>query len=230
MAVLDLLPPGPPELRRDWVLHALREAIATGRLRPGDRLIERDLSKETGLSRGPIREAILLLEQEGLVVSQSYRGAQVAEVTGDEVVEMLLPMRMVLERYAFRRAHAKLGEADHEALERLVDQMDAMADAGDTRGVVDTDIRFHEYVITRCGSTQCERSWRSIVARVRAYFYADAPRHGSLHDVTVQHRRLLGAMRGDDEQALLAAVVEHIQDRPVFGADVPEPSGSERAE
>lgn len=218
MTALDMLPQGPPELRRSWLLESLREAIANGSLRPGDRLIERDISARTGLSRGPVREAILLLEQEGLVVSQSYRGAQVAGVSAEEVENMLVPIRIVLEKFAFRHAAGRLTEDDHAELARLVEQMHVAANASDVRTVVDADMRFHEYVITRCGWPHCERSWRSIAARVRAYFWTDASQHRSLHDVAAQHEALLEALRGKDEKALEAAVVDHVHDRPGFGA------------
>lgn len=209
-----MLPQGPPELRRNWVLQALRDAIAAGDLRPGDRLVERDISARTGVSRGPVREAILLLEQEGMVVSESYRGAQVAEVSAEEAENMLLPIRVVLEKFAFRHAAARLTAADHDALAGLVADMHEAADAADRREVVDTDVRFHEYVIERCGWPHCERTWRGIVARVRAYFWTDAPHHRSLHDVAAQHQVLLDALRSGDEAALEAAVVAHIHDRP----------------
>jgi DNA-binding GntR family transcriptional regulator len=198
-------------------LQALREAIANGDLRPGDRLVERDISARTGLSRGPVREAILVLEQEGLVVSQSYRGAAVAEVSTEEVENMLVPIRIVLEKFAFRHAAERLSASDHNELAELVKQMHSAAAAKDVRTVVDADMRFHEYVIARCGWPQCERNWRSIAARVRAYFWTDATHHRSLHDVAAQHRVLLKALKAGDEQALVDAVVTHIQDRPGFG-------------
>lgn len=214
---LDALPDGPPQLRRHWLVGALREAIATGELRPGDRLIERDISGRTGVSRGPVREALLLLEQEGLVVSHSYRGARVASVSREEAEQMLLPMRVVLEQFAFRHALPHLTDADFEELERLVADMHRAAEAGDARGVVNADVRFHEYLIGRSGWPHCEQVWRTIVSRVRAYFYDDAPRHSSLDDVTLQHRALIDALRTKDEQTVMDAVVEHIRERPTFG-------------
>src|SRR5882724_2906533 len=228
LSALDMLPQGPPELRRSWLLEALREAIANGNLRPGDRLVERDISARTGLSRGPVREAILLLEQEGLVVSQSYRGAAVAGVSTEEVENMLVPIRVVLEKFAFRHAAGRLTEADHKSLAELVEQMHTAANADDVRTVVDADMRFHEYVITRCGWQHCERSWRSIAARVRAYFWTDASQHRSLHDVAAQHQKLLDALRSGNEKKLVAAVEEHIKDRPGFGGSPGEPTTSKK--
>lgn len=221
MGLLDSLPQGPPELRRSWILQALREAIASGELMPGDRLVERDISTRTGVSRGPVREAILVLEQEGLVVSHSYRGAQVAEVSAEEAEQILLPIRVVLEKFAFRRAAGRFTDEDHQALRSMIDEMARAAADRDTRALADADIRFHEYVISRSGSPHCERTWHSIVARVRAYFFTDAPHHHSMSDVAEQHTVLLEALRSGSEERLLAAVVEHIETRPAFGGHSP---------
>lgn len=205
---------GPPESRRDWIVQLLREAIAKGELRPGDRLVEREISTRTGVSRGPVREAILLLHQEGLVTSYSYRGAQVAEVSAEEADEVLLPLREVLERFAFRHAAGRLTETDFAALAKLVDDMHAAAERDDRQAVVDADIRFHDYVVSRSGWPSYEHRWRSLVARIRSYFWTDAPRHGSLHDIAVQHQALLDVLRSGDGEQIAAAVGAHIHDRP----------------
>ena len=75
-----------------------------GRYEPGERLIEATLSSELGTSRGPVREALRQLENEGLVMSFPYRGAVVLGVSDEEVQEVLIPIRLTLERYSFVHA------------------------------------------------------------------------------------------------------------------------------
>src|SRR5262245_2591404 len=89
---------------RHQVLETLREAIITGRFQPGNRLVEEELCLQLGVSRGPVREALRQLEQEGLVVSFPYRATEVIGVSEEEVREVLIPMRLTLERFAFRHA------------------------------------------------------------------------------------------------------------------------------
>jgi DNA-binding GntR family transcriptional regulator len=127
---------------------------------------------------------------------------------------MLLPIRIVLEKFAFRHAAKKLTGDDYLQLEKLIADMRRAGDTADRSTIVEADIRFHEYVITRCGWPDCERNWRGIVARVRAYFWTDAPLHPSPHDIADQHQVLLDALRGSDEETLASAVIEHIQHRP----------------
>ncbi|MDH6283916.1 DNA-binding GntR family transcriptional regulator [Rhodococcus sp. LBL1] len=214
MTVLNLAPGGPPESRREWLLKSLRKAITSGQLSPGDRLVERDISAQTGVSRGPVREAIMLLEQEGLVVSHSFKGAAVVGVSREEAENVLIPIRLVLEEFAFRHASTKLSDADFAHLESLIEEMRAAAAEGDRQLLADADTRFHEAVIVQCGWLHCVQVWRSISPRVRMYFAQDAVEHASLDAVPAQHEELLLALRTRDPDKSAQAAREHIADRP----------------
>lgn len=218
---LESSPLRPPESRRHWLAHTLREAIARGEIRPGTRLVERDLSARTGVSRGPVREALLQLENEGLLVSRSYRGTEVVAVSEEEVEEILIPTRVVLERFAFRQARPRLTEDDYAKLEGLVEILRRAAKDGDRLTIVEADVKFHELVIIRSEKPHCEQLWRTIVPRVRAFFYDEAPRHKSLRNIVTEHRTLLEVLKRDDESALVAEVERHVVERPSFGGHGP---------
>ena len=196
--------------RGDRVAAALRQAIVEGPYRPGDRLVEVDLAAQLGTSRGPVREALRQLEQEGLVINYPYRGTLVADVSQEEIEEVRVPTRVIIERFAFKRAMPLLTDEDIEALTALVDQMRTAGRSGDADRLADADIRFHELVITRSGQTHCLQLWRTIQPRVRAYFRRDAPGHVTPDAVADQHQRLLEALVAGSVQALLEAVDDHI--------------------
>ncbi|MER8090972.1 GntR family transcriptional regulator [Streptomyces sp. NPDC058316] len=204
-------PPHPPESRRDWILRNLRERIAHGELPAGGRLIERDISVHYGISRGPVREAIMVLEQEGLVITHPYRGAVVTEVSQKEIEEILVPIRLVIEKAAFRAAAEVADQQLFEALAVLVEQMEsAAAEPLDAKALADLDVAFHETVITAAGHMQPLRIWRTIQPRVRAYFLRDAPHHENPHGVVDQHRSLLDALRSGDPERIGGEIAEHI--------------------
>ncbi|GAA2094224.1 GntR family transcriptional regulator [Streptomyces albiaxialis] len=204
-------PTSPPESRRDWILRNLRDRIAHGELAAGERLVERDISVHYGISRGPVREAIMVLEQEGLVVTHPYRGAVVAEITQKEIEEILVPIRLVIEKAAFRAAAEAADEELFGTLDALVRRMEsAAAEPLDAKALADLDVAFHEAVIAAADQTQSLRIWRTIQPRVRAYFLRDAPHHGTPGTVVDQHRALLVALRSGDAARAGAAVVEHI--------------------
>src|ERR687885_2825181 len=170
---LDALPRISDDSRRHRVVAALRGEIVAGRLRPGDRLVESDLSDRMGVSRGPIREALRQLEHEGLVISSPYRGTEVLGVSQEEVEQVLIPIRLILERFAFPHALRRMDEEDFERLEGLIRDISEAAERGDLDRIVGTEVAFHEFVISKSGQPHCSQIWRAIIPPGRAYFYAD---------------------------------------------------------
>lgn len=204
------LPRVSSESRRDRVASAVRDAIISGQLRPGHRLIEMELAAQLGTSRAPIREALRQLEQEGLVVSSPYRGTEVVGVSQDEIEQVLVPIRLTIERFAFQRALPLLDNGDLLLLQSLVDDMHAAADQENPERLADADVRFHEHVIIRSAQPHCLQMWRAIQPRVRAYFRRDAPTYGTQHALAVQHQELLDALTGREPGVVQAAVERHI--------------------
>jgi DNA-binding GntR family transcriptional regulator len=190
---------------------ALRTAIVEGRLRPGDRLKEVELAEQLGTSRAPVREALRQLEHEGLVASSPYRGTEVLGVSQDEVTEVLVPIRLTLESFAFSKALPLLTDADFETLRKLVARMREAGTRNDLDELAADDVRFHELVIERSGQPHCLQIWRSIEPRVRAYFRRDAPAHQRGDEIAEEHDELLRALQARDERALLKTLARHIQ-------------------
>ncbi len=200
----------PSQSRREQVAQILREAITEGRLKPGDRLIETDLANELGTSRAPVREALRQLEEQGLVASYPYRGSEVLGVSQDEVEQVLVPIRITLERFAYSRALGRLSEDDFHQLQELVDEMEAAAREGSTERLADADVRFHELIVVRSEQRHCLQIWKTIEPRVRAYFRRDAPAHADARTVPAQHQELLDVLRTGAEAAVLDAIDRHI--------------------
>ena len=220
--------PTPPELdppaqtavgakagpRGQQVIEILRTAIISGRFEPGDRLIESALSAELGTSRGPVREALRQLENEGLVMSFPYRGAVVLGVSDEEVHEVLIPIRLTLERHSFERALEKLTEDDFAELGKQIWLLEQAGKANDLIKLVEADLRFHEIVISASGQPHTVQIWRTIEPRIRAYFYR-YERFRSFEETVQEHRVLLEALQTRDPAIALAQLERHI--------DVPAP-------
>jgi DNA-binding GntR family transcriptional regulator len=195
--------------RREQVVDYLREAITVGRLADGERLIEERIARELEISRGPVREALRQLEHEGLVVSYPYRGAVVLGVSEEEIQEVLIPIRLTLERFSFSKALEQMDEADFAELAKEVWVMADAARAGELLRLVEADIRFHEYVLSRSGQPHTTQVWHSIAPRIRAYFF----RYGMVADleqIAIEHGQLLEAVQSRDRDRVLAAVERHI--------------------
>jgi DNA-binding GntR family transcriptional regulator len=189
----------------------LRGAIVDGRLAPGDRLKEVELADQLGISRAPVREALRQLEHEGLVVSLPYRVTEVLGVSQEEISEVLVPIRLTIESFAFARALPLLTEEDFGALTQLVTNMREAGAREDVDVLAADDVRFHELVIERSGRPHCLQIWRSIEPRVRAYFRRDAPAHTSPDELADEHEALLLALRSGEEAQVVATLARHIE-------------------
>jgi DNA-binding GntR family transcriptional regulator len=199
-----------PASMRQRATDVLRAAIISGRLVPGDRLKEAELSEQLGISRAPVREALRQLEHEGLVVSLPYRATEVLGISQEEIAEVLVPIRLTLETFAFRRALPLLSGDDFDALGVLVQTMRQAGAIGDLDALAEADVRFHELVIERSGQQHCLQIWRSIQPRVRAYFRRDAPIHSRADETADEHEELLDVLRRGDETQLLETLRHHI--------------------
>jgi DNA-binding GntR family transcriptional regulator len=195
---------------RQRITNVLRTAIVNGRLKPGDRIVEEEVSEQLKVSRGPVREALRQLEQEGLVISYPYRGTVVLGVSQEEVEEILVPIRLTLERFAFRQALPRLTVEDLDELANLVRAMQHAAAEGDLDQLAENDVRFHELVITRSGHPHCLQIWKTIEPRVRAHFRRDAPVHPSPFELPDEHQELLDALHTLDEATVLEVLERHI--------------------
>jgi len=198
--------------RREQVTDALREAIMTGKLADGERLIEDRIATELKTSRGPVREALRQLEHEGFVVSYPYRGAVVLGVSDEEVQEVLIPIRLTLERFSFAKALERMTDQDFAELAKEVWLMGEAARENDLVRSVEADVRFHEIVLDRSGQPHTTRVWRTIAPRIRAYFY----RYGLSADlarIATEHGELLTVLQSRDPEQVTAKVEHHIRVR-----------------
>ena len=193
--------------RGQQVVEILRSAIIMGSYEPGERLIEATLSTELGTSRGPVREALRQLENEGLVMSFPYRGAVVLGVSDEEVQEVLIPIRLTLERYSFMHALDRITEEEFAELGKQVWLMEQAAAADDLARHVEADLRFHEIVISASGQTHTVQIWRTIWPRIRAYFFRYG-RGQNLKRMVDEHRDLLAALQTRDPDVMLGAARE----------------------
>jgi DNA-binding GntR family transcriptional regulator len=213
--------------RGQQVIETLRTAIISGRFEPGERLIEARLSQELGTSRGPVREALRQLENDGLVMSFPYRGAMVLGVSDEEVHEVLIPIRLTLERYSFARAVEKMTDDDFAELGKQIWLMEQAGKASDLLKLVAADLRFHEIVISASGLLHTVQIWRTIEPRIRAYFYR-YERFRSFEETVEEHRVLLAALQTRDPATVWAQLERHI-DVPAPPAAPKVPSRVQRA-
>lgn len=128
---------------RDVVFQTLRGAILKGELKPGERLMELQLASKLGVSRTPIREAIRMLEQEGLAVTVPRKGAEVAKMT-EKDMEDVLQIRCSLEDLAVRLSCDNITSAEMQELKSAMEEFEERTKADDVTELARADVNFHE--------------------------------------------------------------------------------------
>jgi DNA-binding GntR family transcriptional regulator len=191
------------------VADALREAIMTGQLEDGERLIEERIARELKTSRGPVREALRQLEHEGFVRSYPYRGAVVLGVSDEEVQEVLVPVRLVLERFSFLKAAELMTDDQFAEVAKQVWLLGEAARANDLARSVDADMRLHELVLDYANQPHTAQVWSSIAPRIRAYFFRYG-RVSSLERIAEEHAELLAALQTRDADTIAGVLEQHI--------------------
>jgi DNA-binding GntR family transcriptional regulator len=140
---------------REEIREQLIEAILSGKLAPGARIVETRIAQQFGVSQGPVREALRDLELFGFVVSSPFRGTQVRKFSTEELLE-IYPIRAALEGVAARSAAVRINKATLDRLEVLLGQMREAAVRDDHRGEADADHNFHHAIVKASGNGMLE--------------------------------------------------------------------------
>jgi DNA-binding GntR family transcriptional regulator len=186
----------------------LRQAIAHGELKPGSQLGEAELARQLGVSRGPLREGMQRLTQEGLLVSIRNRGLFVIDMTADDVHDMYIA-REAIERAAARR----ILEGDHVAAgDELLGIVDEMAAAETPVEVSELDIAFHERMLQLARSPRLSRMHQTFITETRMCIHALDETYAKSEVRDKEHRALAEAIRKGDRDLIDRLLTAHMDD------------------
>jgi DNA-binding GntR family transcriptional regulator len=184
----------------------IRSSIIDGTLAPGSQLNEVELASSFGVSRGPVREALQRLIQEGLLRSEPHRGVFVP-VLADEDVDDVYLAREALETAAVRRI-VRLGRsaAAHQALESRVRAMRKSAEAGNWRALADNDLDFHAELVSASASPRLHRMFTTVLSETRLLLSVLTGSHAGREDLVEEHQRISDLIRDENPEAAIATL------------------------
>lgn len=204
---------------RDVVFQTLREAILRGDLKPGERLMELQLAAKLGVSRTPIREAIRMLQQEGLAVTIPRRGAEVAGMT-EKDMEDVLQIREALEVLAVQLATEKITAEAIEELEEKVAAFEAALETKDVKRIAQTDIDFHDKIYEAAGNPKLVtmlNNLREQIYRYRVEYLKDVQIYPRLME---EHREILEALKCKDKSHVMKMIKQHVDNQAEAVKDI----------
>lgn len=193
------------------VADRLRTAILAGHYGPGERLREEALAKATGVSRGPIREALVQLEREGLIVIQRNRGACVAQLSREDLDEVYT-LRVAIERLAVERAADRASEAALAEMQAVVDTISAYMDRGITvQEAAELDLAFHDLVYRSADHRRLLDTWSTLRPQIHILLLTRNVTNEDFRELVVpSHQLILDALRARDGAKAVAVTLDHL--------------------
>jgi DNA-binding GntR family transcriptional regulator len=193
----------------DVAAHRIRDAILSGELAPGEKIVEEQLCADFGISRAPLREALRMLAQQGLVEHLPRRGSRVADWSPSDILQ-LFALRHVLERHAIETA-LPLPDPD-AALQPVRAALDQMRSATDDLDRDDAHRMFHAAVVGLADNRQLDIALEPILLKLQlpmARNMREEARHRRARDGIKRHHAILTALRTNDPVVVLAALQDH---------------------
>ncbi|SHF13095.1 GntR family transcriptional regulator [Desulforamulus putei] len=194
---------------REIVFETLREAILSGKLEPGERLMEIQLAEEMGVSRTPVREAIRKLELEGFVVMIPRKGAYVAGISLKDITDVF-EVRAALEALAAGLAAERATEEEIEQLQRSLLAYSEQTNRQDINGIVETDTDFHDLLYKASRNERLQQiitHLREVIQRVRTVSLSQP---GRSKDAVEEHRQIVDAIADRNVELSQTLAREHI--------------------
>ena len=203
-----------PATRRglaDEATDRIRDAILSGELSPGEKVGEAELSRVLTVSRGPVREALVRLEQEGLVVSEWHKGTTVVDFTKSDI-RQLATLRLALEQMAASEASREATREDFRRLQDIVAQMQAARLVGNDDALVRLDVEFHDAIYQAAHHPRLYAAWSTI----RSQGALALLRRRALSDdyagiVVGEHSELAKVLASNDPARMVELITSHLE-------------------
>jgi DNA-binding GntR family transcriptional regulator len=211
MTSVSFLDPVDRESTPSIIARKLRNAISHGQLAPGTQLAEAELARELGVSRGPLREAMQRLTQEGLLLSIRNRGLFVIELNEDDVRDIYVA-RTAVERAAAAQVLLRDHSAVRARLGSVIERMAVAADEQDLAGIGRADLDFHELLVRLSGSPRLIRMHQTLLTQTRMCVIALEGTYPESDDRVPEHKEIADAIGDGNSELVDRLIIAHMDD------------------
>lgn len=194
----------------DELAAQLRDMLMRGELKAGDKISEPALCDRFGVSRTPLREALKVLANEGLIILSPNRGASVARISPGEVDE-LFPIMGAMEALAGEEACAHASDSDVAGVQALHDEMLACYRAGDSAGYLRLNRRIHEAFFEIAGNQALTQLYQTLMVRIHAVRFIAQKSTERWREAVEDHEAMMAALRARDGARLAQVLKEHLR-------------------
>ncbi|MBV7336414.1 GntR family transcriptional regulator [Chloroflexi bacterium TSY] len=203
------LAPIAPRTLKENVIDIIRRSIINGDLAPGAELNQAQIAEKLGVSRGPVREALGRLEQEGLIRVTAYKRVFITPLDR-RYVEELYSVRTALETMALERSIDRVTSKDLEKLELIVDKMRIAARNHEQQTLVELDLSFHEQIVDMADHNLVMNLWQQLTAGVKRCLHTQHSIYTFLDEVVGTHPTIVTAIAERNKRLAVQILREHI--------------------
>lgn len=197
---------------RDVVFNTLRKAILTGKLKPGERLMEVHLANRLGVSRTPIREAIRKLELEGLVIMIPRRGAEVARIT-EKSLKDVLEVRRALDALSVELACDRITSEDTKRLWEACQEFERAARGKDAAVIAKADVALHDIIVEATGNLRLQQLVNNLAEQMYRYRFVYIKEESRHDNLVAEHREIYESIAARDKERAAKAAKIHIDNQ-----------------
>lgn len=192
---------------REQIADRIRNEVLSGRHEAGSSLREVSLAKQYGVSRAPVRDALLQLTQEGLLEAKPNCGVRVGTAPDEKIQPLIVQLRRKIESFALEIAFDQFTDKDFDELDATVEGLHKACQAEDMAGVVHFDMALHRYILEVAGQAELVALWLPIVSRMMLHY----SRHNDMMESYREHAEIVRAIRAKDRAAAFDTLLENIQ-------------------
>lgn len=197
---------------RDVVFQTLREAILKGELKPGERLMELQLASRLGVSRTPIREAIRMLELEGLAVTMPRKGAEVARMT-EKDMEDVLQIRKALDELAVGLACDNMTEESLEQLRAALKNFEESTRSRDVKKIAQADVEFHDTIYQAADNPKLVNMLNNLREQMYRYRVEYLKNDAVYPRLIEEHKKIYEGLKRKDKETVVEIVSYHVMNQ-----------------
>lgn len=187
----------------------IKEAILTFQFLPGQNLVEGELAAQLGISKTPVRDALMRLEKEGLVSRQPYKGTFVSDITNQDMVN-IFEIRVVLEGLAVKLAAKALTDDDLAKMEGLIKKHDAALQEQDFVKASQINAEFHGIILEKCSNQRLREMLHNLDDHLKRYRLLSIAQGVRADKSVPEHRHIVEILRSGDPEKAEEAMKDHL--------------------
>ena len=192
---------------REQIADVLRSDVISGELEPNTKLNEQQLAERFGTSRGPLRDVLIKLTKEGLLVSKDNVGSSVSSPLTPELQKLSIDIRRKIEEYAVKHLENNISDEDLAQMDAIIDKMQEHFDKEEFTELTKTDIEFHKYFVGLAGGEDLTNLWYPVVLRMRMNYQ----RIRNSQTLVDEHRHIVDALRKNDSKLAISGIRKNIK-------------------